>query len=142
MGLDMYLVARSKNGGATRQICYWRKANAILNWFDHNLESVKTQGNGPASREGVRNATDYIVTKKEYEKILDDCRRLLLLDYEYEGTDGEVPIPEDLLPMSGFFFGSQKLDEWFWCEIEATVGSLGAYSVDWDNEIVEFWISY
>ena len=143
MGLDMFLYKRRKNSKGAKQkereeICYWRKANAILNWFDHNLDSVRNQGgedNSSLSREGVRNVTYYTVKKEEYQKLLDDCKKLL---------ENKTYIPADMLPTSGFFFGSGSVDEWFWKSIEHTVTELEKQqgNIDWNRDIVEFYIWY
>lgn len=144
MGLDMYLTKRGKTSkeGEGREICYWRKANAILNWFDHNLESVKQQEipekTGVLDREGVRNTTPYRVKKEELEKLLSDCKKLLA------GDRTAASIPRDLQRVSGFFFGSTLIDDWYWEDIQDTVKMLEEElpEIDWDNDIVEFSIWY
>ena len=144
MGLDMWLAKRGKTSKEDegREICYWRKANAILNWFDHNLESVKQQEYPKEmeilDREGVRSCTPYRVEKEELEKLLSDCKKLL------NGERTADSIPEDLQRVSGFFFGSIEIDDWYWEDIQDTVKMLEKElpEIDWDNDIVEFLISY
>lgn len=141
MGLDMFLYKRNKNskGDEREEICYWRKANAILNWFDHNLNEVKNQNveeneNG-FGREGVQNTTYYRVSKEECEKLLSDCKNLLA---------NRKDIPNDLQPTSGFFFGNYEINDWYWDDIQDTVKMLeeSLPNIDWDNDIVEFYIWY
>lgn len=142
MGLDMMLYKRDKNNedkDSREEICYWRKANAILNWFDHNLESVKNQSveeyDGKFPREGVQNCVYYVVTEEEYKKLIDACEKVL---------ENKTEIPADLMPTQGFFFGTYGIDEWFWESIDYTAKTLkeALPDIDWNNDIVEFYIWY
>ena len=116
-------------------LAVWRKASGILNWFDHNLESVKNQKQlKDPVREGVQNYVLYPVTKAEYEKLLEDCNKV------WKSKD----VPEDMKPVPGFFFGSQLVDEGYWEDVEYTIETLTKKkeTIDWDNDIIYFHINY
>ena len=168
MGLDMYLLLDKgkkgsqeiesiwqseefwKNKWANRDkfdgltLAYWRKAFGILNWFDHNLESVTSQElPDDADREGVQGCQYYRVKKKELDELLFECEEVLStksLEYEEQYT------PDDLMPTGvGFFIGAYRdINDWWWSDIEDTVEQLrnvGNY-IDWDKDDAYFVISY
>lgn len=114
MGLDMYLNTASKelarkayqwhidNGywsvyeGKINfrygTIGYWRKANAIHNWFIKNVQ-CGTDDNRPYDLM----LSDIVELKSVCKKVLDD-----------------PDLAEKLLPtISGFFFGSTEYDRWY-----------------------------
>ena len=81
------------------QVGYWRKANAIHSWFVENCA------------EGVDNCRDIYVSKKMAQKLLDNCNEVL----------ADKSLAKDQLPtQSGFFFGSQDYDDWYFEEIAYT----------------------
>lgn len=83
----------------TEQVMYWRKANAIHNWF---VEKVQ---------EGVDDCKEYDVSKEQLQSLLDIIKSILR---------GEAK-PEDVLPaQEGFFFGSTEYDEWYFKDLEET----------------------
>jgi hypothetical protein len=82
------------------EVAYWRKANAIHQWF------VVECG------EGEDNCKPYDVSREQLMELRDLCRQVIL--------DPEKG--EDILPTeSGFFFGSTEYDEWYMEEVKATV---------------------
>jgi hypothetical protein len=127
MGLDMYLRAgkyassytepelygkivdvlgaeelKSSDGGATVELTvgYWRKANAIHNWFMELTDEDNCQ--------------PVYVERERLVELLTVCKNVL------EKKDKEVA--QDLLPTtSGFFFGSTEYDEWYWFQVEQTI---------------------
>ncbi len=131
MGLDMYLEKRTdvrqwnfqkedeqfevvvKKGGVTypkinpnnvttivEELGYWRKANAIHRWFVENVQ------------DGNDNCGEYFVPKSLLEKLLELC---LAVKLNPEQAD-------ELLPTgSGFFFGGDEYDEWYFDKIEYTI---------------------
>ena len=131
MGLDMYLEKRTdvrlwnfqkeeeqfevvvKKGGVTypkinpknvttivEELGYWRKANAIHRWFVENVQN------------NVDNCGEYFVPKSLLEKLLELC---LAVKLNPEQAD-------ELLPTSsGFFFGGDEYDEWYFDKIEYTI---------------------
>jgi len=128
MGLDMYLTAKrylSKYNpedaklrelvsaidfgfsGEVEQVSfeamYWRKANAIHNWF------VREE------QEGVDNCAEYNVSEESLAKLRDICKQVLI----------DPSKADELLPaQSGFFFGSTDIDEWYLEQLKYTVERL------------------
>lgn len=134
MGLDMYLEARTHCGSsdfvppdekiqfallekefvAEQLVCpefkfakvefvaiYWRKANQIHKWFVDNVQG------------GHDNCACYHVSTKQLQELEALCLKAL-----------ETKDPELLPPMSGFFFGSTDVDEFYWGDIEYTLKAL------------------
>lgn len=128
MGLDMYLTAKrylSKYNpedaklrelvsaidfgfsGEVEQVTfeamYWRKANAIHNWF------VREE------QEGVDNCAEYNVSTEALEELRNICNKVLV----------DPDKANELLPTkSGFFFGNTDVDEWYLEQLKYTVDRL------------------
>ena len=120
MGLDMYLEKKNLIDGCFSELCYWRKANQIRQWFCDHLEN------------GVENCTHSLVTKENIEELIDTCKIVLK----------EHSLAASLLPTtSGFFFGSTDYNEWYFKELESTIEKLeeALTLVDWDNEEVYYY---
>ncbi len=120
MGLDMYLkgkrylwhnerdeiadepvIKKLTNGRQLKQVefelGYWRKANAIHQWFVANCQ------------EGEDDCGEYLVQYSDLVKLRDICKEVI----DNKKTE--------LLPTaSGFFFGSTEYDEWYWDGIQYT----------------------
>lgn len=77
---------------------YWRKANAIHNWFVKNCQ------------DGVDDCNQYYVSRDKLKELLDLCKETL-----------ETKDASKLPPVAGFFFGSTEVDEWYWSDIEHTI---------------------
>jgi hypothetical protein len=131
MGLDMYLEKRTdvrlwnfqkeedqfevvvKKGGVTypninpknittvvEEAGYWRKANQIHRWFVENVQDNND------------NCGEYFVPKVKLEELLELC----------EKVKADNSLAESLLPAaSGFFFGNEEYDEWYFDKIEYTI---------------------
>ncbi|CAB4175012.1 hypothetical protein UFOVP965_102 [uncultured Caudovirales phage] len=83
---------------------YWRKANAIHNWFVENVQN------------GVDNCGTYPVSRNDLIALRETCAVVL----------AERSLAETLLPpTSGFFFGGTELDEWYWGGVQETHDRLG-----------------
>lgn len=81
------------------QVGYWRKANAIHNWFIQELA------------DGEDNCQPIYVPRSSLVDLKIICERIL--------KDNELA--SELLPTgSGFFFGSTEYDEWYFHGIEKT----------------------
>ena len=119
MGLDMYLEKKNVNGEFS-ELCYWRKANQIRNWFDSHLEN------------GVENCKHTLVTKEDIEELIDTCKKVL----------ADHSLAEELLPtQSGFYFGSTSYDEWYFEDLKDTIEQLetALTLVNWENEEVYYY---
>jgi hypothetical protein len=92
-------------------IGYWRKANAI-----HNFFVQETQG-------GDDECQVSIIPKEVLEDLLDRCKRVLKLKKIYlnDGIIKDGVGVEEILPTkSGFFFGGTEFDEWYFQDIADT----------------------
>lgn len=136
MGLDMYLMRANReeaNGWDNLtaeeradireqdpwiEVCYWRKANQIRQWFVENC-SYPEDGN----------CEEVEVTKEDLEKLMDTCRKVI----------DNPKLASELLPCSsGFFYGSQEYDEWYFEDLEDTIAACERIirNTDWEKEIV------
>lgn len=135
-------------------IAYWRKANAIHQFFVENVQ------------DGEDNCETYEVSKDALEELLYRCKVITenckLVDGKvnngYTYKDGKaVPIIEDgkvinnaekaeeLLPtQGGFFFGSTDYDEYYMLDIEYTKETLEKIleNADFDNYIYAYRASW
>lgn len=74
------------------QLCYWRKANHIHNWFVENVQGGEDDGD------------EYVVSLQNLKQLRDVCYEVM--------TDNDRA--EELLPTKdGFFWGSTEYDEWY-----------------------------
>lgn len=129
MGLDMYLYAEQYVSGwdfnrdprydkivtatgltptthsphVTVSTCvgYWRKANQIHNWFVQNVQG---------GRDECQRA---YVPREKAQELLDLCQKVL------DSRDASL-LPQ----VSGFFFGSTEVDEWYWEDVKETIVTL------------------
>jgi hypothetical protein len=76
---------------------YWRKCNAIHNWFVQNVQN------------GMDNCEKYYVGEKE-------LKELLALVKEQLKNKKQILLE----PKAGFFFGSTEIDDWYWEEMKRT----------------------
>lgn len=95
---------------------YWRKANAIHNWFIEECADGKDEGQ------------NVYVPKDKLQELVDLCVQVL----------NEPHRAEELLPTtSGFFFGSTEYDEWYIEDIKHTKESLERV-ISETNDTVDF----
>lgn len=75
-------------------VASWRKANAIHGWFVRNIQN------------GEDDCKEYYVHQDQLRRLLDTVNQVL---------DGDRELAEKLLPTSsGFFFGNQDYDEYYY----------------------------
>jgi hypothetical protein len=141
MGLDMYLHARRfywrdeempkvddipegyKVDYVIVNAHYWRKANAIHDWFVQNVQ------------EGVDNCHTYRVSHETLGELIAVCERIL----------NKEASPEETLPTSeGFFFGSTEYGEDYYEDLTHTVEGLRKVLADfpeskWSFEYHSSW---
>lgn len=93
----------SRISGITEQVMYWRKANAIHQWFVNNCQ------------DGEDNCQRSYVSVDNLHGLLETCKKV----------KADPSLVQELLPpQSGFFFGSTEVDEWYWRDIDATIAFL------------------
>ena len=85
---------------------YWRKANAIHQWFVDNVQ------------EGEDNCAEYYVSLDSLKDLKTLCAEVLA-----NKNDKEF-IADNLPPQEGFFFGSTDIDEWYFEDIQYTYDRL------------------
>lgn len=158
MGLDMYLTKRTYIGAElehrevggkiditikgepvninfdrvqslVESVGYWRKSNQIHNWFVENVQ------------DGEDDCREYHVSREQFEALLSDINTVLTA----KGTPEEEGAIEDILPTaSGCFFGSTKIDERYWEDLEDTkklVTEILA-EMDEDEKNSQMWTNY
>lgn len=81
------------------RVAYWRKANAIHDWFVQNVQN------------GVDECQEVWVSREQMQQLIDICKQVI-----------EHPKKADeLLPTrSGFFFGPTNYDEWYMDQLRFT----------------------
>lgn len=87
--------------GIVFEVGYWRKANAIHNWFVQNVQ------------EGNDNCQEFYVSRELLAKLKQECEKAL-----------ETKDTSNLQPKEGFFFGGTGIDEWYWKNIQKTIAIL------------------
>lgn len=124
---------------------YWRKANAVHQWFVSNVQ------------EGVDDCKSYDVGREQLETLRDTCQIILgtvdkgepviekdFLGQEYTSYPDaklDVEVAKAALgTQAGFFFGSTEYDQWYIYDLENTVAQLDAILTD--ERLKEFDFSY
>ena len=107
------------------QIGYWRKANAIHNWFVENCQA------------GEDDCRKSFVSRNHLIELRDVCVSVLS---EQENRD----MAEEFLPTaSGFFFGDTKYDEYYYEYVKDTITLLNTLLVTvpegWDFHYQSSW---
>lgn len=87
-------------------VAYWRKANAIHDWFVRNVQG------------GEDDCKAYPVDREQLRELQIICERV------YKSGDPELAA-EVLPTASGFFFGDTEYDEYYFAEAERTAKRLG-----------------
>lgn len=87
-------------------IVYWRKENAIHNWFVLNAQN------------GEDNCGEHYVSREQLKELADTCLEVL----------ANKELAHDLLPTAdGFFFGGTDYDEWYFKGLEKTQSRITKY---------------
>jgi len=81
-------------------IGYWRKANAVHQWFVDNCQ------------DGVDDCRYAYVPREKLEELKALCEKVVL---QPAVADEELPVQQ------GFFFGSYEYDEWYFDGIKQTI---------------------
>lgn len=106
--------------GISEEVGYWRKANAIHNWFVQNVQK------------GADDCGEYYVSGDNLKALKAACEHdLTLLESLKKEYDQEYPeyyIFKDvnlenlqIQPISGFFFGGTEIDRWYKEALEYTL---------------------
>lgn len=84
---------------------YWRKANAIHNWFVKNVQN------------GTDDCQKYVLDKEQLNELQDLCKKALEAYENKDFTEASRLLP----PAAGFFFGSTEIDEYWAQDIAQTI---------------------
>lgn len=103
------------------EVGYWRKANQIHSWFVANVQ------------EGKDDCVTYHVDRDDLAKLKDLCNEVIL----------NPASAESLLPTkSGFFFGSQEYDDYYFQDLKDTIEIIDkalALPEGWDIKYHSSW---
>lgn len=145
MGLDMYLEARTFISGYSHEtdetkalfnqiteavgmqdmqderfvtvnvnVAYWRKANHIHNWFVNNVQ------------DGEDDCKSYWVSREKLMELEEVCRRVV--------ANGTSEYAQEHLPTStGFFFGTDEYDEYYYESTDWTAKRLAELLIEIDK---------
>jgi hypothetical protein len=81
------------------RVAYWRKANAIHDWFVQNVQ------------DGRDECQEAWVSREQLQQLADICKQIIKSPKK----------ANELLPTrSGFFFGSTEYDDWYMQDIQHT----------------------
>lgn len=103
IGLEGFSCDENPSVFVTVTVGYWRKANAIHNWFVTNLQDGKDE------------CQESYASREKMMELLQLCDKVL-------ATKDASLLP----PRSGFFLGSTDIDEGYWQDIEHTKKTLTA----------------
>ena len=105
------------------KVGYWRKANAIHQWFVDNVQ------------DGEDDCKEYYVSREQLEELKSLCERVLV-DPTEEG-------PEFLPTQDGFFFGSTDYGDGYIQDLKDTVRiiteALEKYDESWEFDYRSSW---
>lgn len=85
------------------QMAYWRKANAIHQWFVDNVQG------------GEDECKPHYVSRAQLKMLRDTCQKVL---------DDPSLAEESLSPADGFFFGSTEMDEYYFNYLRSTISQI------------------
>jgi len=95
------------------EVAYWRKANAIHDWFVKNVQDGKDE------------------CQETYLEKADLARLLAVVNEVLQDTS---KAPKLLPTANGFFFGSTEYNEWYFRDLEYTKETIGKLVEKWDTD--------
>ena len=96
MGISKPELPHSNFGTLSLEVMYWRKVNAVHNWFVAKVQ------------DGVDNCGTYYVSRDKLNELLEVCKRVV-------DKQGDTDVAHELLPSAtGFFFGGTDYDEYYY----------------------------
>ena len=106
----------------TKGVGYWRKANAIHNWFVENVQG------------GVDECQRSFVDPEVLAELRDLCRELIDLFVDESTREIALQEAEEKLPVAaGFFFGGQEYDGYYWDDVKETAEFLEQF-LEWHKD--------
>ena len=95
------------------EVAYWRKANAIHDWFVKNVQNGKDE------------CQETYLEKAHLESLLSVVNEVL---------QDTSKAPKLLPTANGFFFGSTEYNEWYFRDLEYTKETIGKLLERWDTD--------
>lgn len=89
------------------EVAYWRKANAIHQWFVHHCQN------------GVDECQQTYVSCEQLTELATLCTELTALR-KTNPSEADARAVKELPPQGGFFFGSTDIDEYYWEDVRET----------------------
>lgn len=128
MGLDMFIFSSDKKSVTfddmdteLKEEIYWRKVNAVHNWFVENVQN------------NIDDCEIYPVSKDKFKELLNICEEIL----------NDYTKAEKLLPTrSGFFFGSTLYNDMYFDDLLYTRNKLEELLNKKDNKYYYYWSSW
>lgn len=120
-------IVQSRVSEIIESVAYWRKANAIHNWFVDNVQ------------DGEDDCGEYSVSKEELGKLIDLCKKTVecvtsqpkikVEERDWNGEVYEVEVYDvkgdaDLPTVGGFFFGSTDYDDYYINSLQNTIDQI------------------
>lgn len=99
-------------------VAYWRKANAIHNWFVTNCQ------------DGNDDCGEYYVSREQLIVLRDTCKQVL---------EDSALATELLPPQEGFFFGNTDIDEYYLYSVQETYDRISALLDKTDDDEYKDW---
>ena len=93
-------------------IGYWRKANAIHNWFVQNVQ------------DGRDECQKSYVSAQNLRDLREACQAVLATKNNSLVSVSEVAEENGLAPLAGFFFGGTEYDEYYYGDLEYTIKTI------------------
>lgn len=103
------IASGSPSGTLELNVMYWRKANAIHNWFVQHVQSGKDDCN------------PYHVGRDQLKELSQECQKVL--------ANRELA-PNALPTQSGFFFGPTEYDDYYYQELQETADQIDKLLLD------------
>jgi len=94
------------------EVGYWRKFNALHNWFVQNVQN------------GIDNCGEYYVDHAVMEKLLQDLEQVLADKDVVTDNERNVKASQLLPTAQGFFFGGTEYDDYYYEMVDYTIGVL------------------
>lgn len=114
MGLDMYLNGRYKGDDNFHELIYWRKMNAIHNWFVKNGRMLDEKGRLVPADDSF-NCAEIPVDKDMLTDLLHDINSVIA---------NHSLAPKVLPTVGGFFFGNTNYDDDYYHQLERTADGI------------------
>ena len=117
-GVGEFVDPESPSAYVKFTVAYWRKANAIHQWFVNNCQGGKDE------------CQDTYVSREKLQELLDLCKTV---------GKSKKKAAELLAPQGGFFFGSTDIDQYYFQDLKDTIEILEKCLTDKFFESCDFY---